>query len=92
MVCAEVKISKIFLLGLAENAFLKSFLQISLPSFLLSGYLFLCFLTLSKIALVLKGQEILIQNFLVRLGENLEFYLLLIGLFFLDRRDKEIQF
>ena len=46
---------------------------------------------MSNIALILKGQKILFQNFLVTLGENfLEFYLLLSGLFFLNRKDNKI--
>ena len=45
-----------------------------------------------NIALVLKGQKILFQTFLVKLGENfLEFYLLLIGLFYLNKKDKQIK-
>ena len=47
---------------------------------------------MSIIALVLRGQKILFQSFTVRLGENLEFYLLLISLFFLNRKDKQIKF
>ena len=43
---------------------------------------------MSNIALVHITQKILLQNFLIRLGENLlEFYLLSIGLLFLDRKD-----
>ena len=46
---------------------------------------------MSNIALILKGQKILFRNFLVTLGENfLEFYLLLSGLFFLNRKDNKI--
>ena len=46
---------------------------------------------MSNIALILKGQKILFWNFLVTLGENfLEFYLLLSGLFFLNRKDNKI--
>ena len=42
---------------------------------------------------ILKGQKILFWRFLVRLAENfLEFYLLLIGLFFLDGKDKQVKF
>ena len=44
---------------------------------------------MSNIAPILKGQKILLLRFLVKLGEKfLEFYLLLIGLFFVDRKDK----
>ena len=45
---------------------------------------------MSNIAHILKGQKILFWSFLFRLGENfLEFYLLLIVLFFLNRKDKQ---
>ena len=48
---------------------------------------------MSNIAVILQGQKILFRSFLVRLGENvMEFYLLLIGLFFLNRNDKQIKF
>ena len=50
---------------------------------------------MSNIAFVFKGQKILFQSFcfLVQLGEIfLGFYLLLIGLFFLERKDKQIKF
>ena len=46
---------------------------------------------MSNIALILKGQKILFRNFVVTLGENfLEFYLLVSGLFFLNRKDNKI--
>ena len=41
---------------------------------------------ISKMALILNGQEILFQSFLVRLGENLEFCFQLVY-FFLDEKD-----
>ena len=45
---------------------------------------------MSNIAHILKGQKILFWSFLFRLGENfLEFYLLLIVLFFLNGKDKQ---
>ena len=48
-------------------------------------YCFRAFFIISNIALILKEQKILFLSFLVRLGETfLEFYLLLIGLLFLD--------
>ena len=44
---------------------------------------------MSNIALVPKEQKIFFESYLVRLEENfLEFYLLLVGLFFLDGKDK----
>ena len=46
-----------------------------------------------NIAFVLKGQKILFQSFLKKLGENvLEFYLLLIDLLLLTGKDKQIKF
>ena len=48
---------------------------------------------ISNIVLVLKGQKVLLQSFLVRLSENfLEFYLLFIGLFFLNGKDQQTKF
>ena len=50
---------------------------------------------MSNIAFDFKGQKILFQSFcfLVQLGEIfLGFYLLLIGLFFLERKYKKIKF
>ena len=45
---------------------------------------------MSNIAHILKGQKILFWSFLFRLGENfLEFYVLLIVLFFLNGKDKQ---
>ena len=45
---------------------------------------------MSNIAHILKGEKILFWSFLFRLGENfLEFYLLLIVLFFLNGKDKQ---
>ena len=74
----EVNFSKIYLSRLAIIIFLEPFLYISctpsLPSILLSSYLFSY-----NIALILKRQKILFRSFLVRLGENvMEFYLLFI--------------
>ena len=46
-----------------------------------------------NIAFVLKGQKILFQSFLKKLGENvLEFYLLLIDLLLLTGKDEQIKF
>ena len=46
-----------------------------------------------NIILVHKGQKILLRSRLVKLGESLEFYLPLIGLFFfLDGEDQQIKF
>ena len=39
-----------------------------------------------------QGTDNLVLEFLVRLGENLELYLLLIGLFFLNGKDKQRKF
>ena len=51
---------------------------------------FLLAYIMSNIAHILKGQKILFWSFLFRLGENfLEFYLLLIVLFFLNGKDKQ---
>ena len=53
-------------------------------------YCFRAFFIISNIALILKGQKILFLSFLVKLGEKfLEFYLLLIGLLFLDGKDTQ---
>ena len=51
-------------------------------------YQVICFCAkiISNVALVLKGQKILFQSFLFRLGENLESYLFLLALFFLDEK------
>ena len=45
-----------------------------------------------NIILVHKGQKILLRSRLVKLGESLEFYLPLIGFFFLDGEDQQIKF
>ena len=51
---------------------------------------FLLAYIMSNIAHILKGQKILFWSFLFRLGENfLEFYVLLIVLFFLNGKDKQ---
>ena len=66
---------KIGFSGLAENAFLDTCFHANI---------------VSNEAVVLKGHKILFQSFLVRSGEKvLEFYLLLIGLFFLKGKDKQ---
>ena len=79
---------KICLSRLVENGFREAFLytscKASLPSFLLYQVSSFCANIIANVALVL------FQNFLVRLGENfLKFYLLLIGLLFLDGNDKK---
>ena len=83
-----MKILKICLSRLVENGFQEAFLytscKASLPSFLLYQVSSFCANIIANVELVL------FQNFLVRLGENfLKFYLLLIGLFFLDGNDKK---
>ena len=77
-------------------AFLESFLHflciISAMFFIIKLVVFMLANVMPNIALVLKGQKILFQTFLVTLGENfLEFYLLLIGLFYLNKKDKQIK-
>ena len=60
--------------------------------FIIKLVVFMLANVMPNIALVLKGQKILFQTFLVKLGENfLEFYLLLIGLFYLNKKDKQIK-
>ena len=77
-------------------AFLESSLHflrvISAMFFIIKLVVFMHANVMPNIALVLKGQKILFQTFLVKLGENfLEFYLLLIGLFYLNKKDKQIK-
>ena len=63
--------------------------------FVIFCYQVICFRAnlISNVALVLKGRKILLQSFLIRLGENfLGVYLLLVGLFFLDEKDKQETF
>ena len=89
----DMKISKICLPGI----FLVYFLHIISAIFFFFNKLviFLLSYIMSNIAFVFKGQKILFQSFcfLVQLGEIfLGFYLLLIGLFFLERKDKQIKF
>ena len=56
--------------------------------FVIELIVFVLVYIMSNIALVHMTQKILLQNFLIRLGENLlEFYLLSIGLLFLDPKD-----
>ena len=94
MVGNELKILKICLSGLAEIVVLESFLYTSYMSFstiffVTKFVVFLLAYLMSNIVPILKGQKILLRRFLVKLGEKfLEFYLLLIGLFFVDRKDK----
>ena len=57
--------------------------------FVIKLVVFMLAYIMSNIALVLKGQKNLSLSYLVRLGENfVGFYLLLIGLFFLEEKDK----
>ena len=90
MVGTEVKSLKIYLSGLAEIGFLESFfLHITAIFFVIKLVVFMLAYSMSNIALVLKGQTVLFQSFLVRSGETfLVFYLLLIGLFFLGGKGK----
>ena len=69
-----------------ENFFLEPFLCTSSLSFF---YQIICFLAniISIVGLVLKGRKIVFRGLLFRLGENfLEFFLVLIGLFFSRRK------
>ena len=88
----DMKISKICLPGI----FLVYFLHIISAIFFFNKLvIFLLSHIMSNIAFDFKGQKILFQSFcfLVQLGEIfLGFYLLLIGLFFLERKDKQIKF
>ena len=91
MAGTEVKSLKVYLSGLAEIGFLESFFLhiITAIFFVIKLVVFMRAYSMSNIALVLKGQTVLFQSFLVRLGETfLVFYLLLIGLFFLGGKDK----
>ena len=77
-----------------SGVFLVHFLQF-ISTFLLVVKLvaFVFSYNMSNIDLVLKGQKIFFRSFLVRLGENLlEFYLLLIALLFFDGKNKQIKF
>ena len=94
MVGTEMKISKqTEISGLAEFAFFETFLYISCTSFLLFFVIKLVVFVLpyimSNITFVLKRQKVLFLVFSGMLGENLlGFYLVLIGLLFLDGKDK----
>ena len=84
----EVKISKIYLSGVFVHllhVIFAVFFVIKLLVFVLAYIMF-------NIALIFKGQKTLFRSFLVRLRENLEFYLLLISLFFLDGKYRQINF
>ena len=87
------KFRKFAFLAIAENTFLEAlFLHVI---FVIFCYQVICFRAnlISNVALVLKGRKILLQSFLIRLGENfLGVYLLLVGLFFLDGKDKQEKF
>ena len=63
---------------------------ISAIFFVIKLVVFVLAYIMSSIALLLKGQKISFWSFLVRLQENLQFYLLLIGLHFLHGKDKQI--
>ena len=87
------KFRKFAFLSIAENTFLEALiLHVIFDIFCYQVICFRANLT-SNVALVLKGRKILLQSFLIRLGENfLGVYLLLVGLFFLDEKDKQETF
>ena len=93
-----MKIPKIGFSGLAKIDGLESLLYNSCtsslpPFFVIKLVFFFLAYIMSRKALLLKGKKMLFQSFLVRFGENFfEFYLLLISLFFLDGKDKQITF
>ena len=91
MIGTKLKILKICLSGLA--VFLVHFLDSNYAVFfVIKLIVFVLVYIMSNLALALKGQKLLFLS-LVRLGEKfLEFYLFLIGLFFLYRNHKLIKF
>ena len=82
MISTEAKFSKICLSGV----YLVLLHVISAVFFVIKLVVIVLAYIMSDIPLVLKGQKILLQSFLVRLENFLEFYLLLIGLFFSRRQ------
>ena len=91
MIGTKLKILKICLSGLA--VFLVHFLHSNYAVFfVIKLIVFVLAYIMPNLALALKGQKLLFLS-LVRLGEKfLEFYLFLIGLFFLYRNHKLIKF
>ena len=77
-----------------SGVFLVHFLHvISAIFFVIKLVIFVVAYIVSNIALVLKVQETFFKSFLVRFGKSLlEFYLLLVGLLFLDQKGKQIRF
>ena len=98
MVDTEVKISKICLSSINGSCFSGVFLVyfqqvISAIFFVTKLVILMLAYIMSNTVLIFKGQKILFQSFLVELGENLlEFYLLVISLFLLDGKEKQINF
>lgn len=94
----EVKISKIGFSGSVETDVLASLLYNSCtsslpPFFIIKLVFFLLAYIISRKALLLKVKKMLFQSFLFRFEKNFfESYLLLISLFFQDRKDKQITF
>ena len=98
MVDTEVKISKICLssinVSFFSGVFLVYFQQVISAIFFVTKLVILMLAyIMSNTVLIFRGQKILFQSFLVELGENLlEFYLLVISLFLLDGKEKQINF
>ena len=61
--------------------------------FVIKLFVFVPAYIMFNIALVLNGHKILIRNLLAKLGEDFsQFCMLLVGLFFLDKKVKQVKF